>query len=153
MEDARFAERLRIRRAAAGLSQRDLARASGVKQPLIAAIETSTRQPSEAVRRALEDAIQVRPSQLLQLSRERVLAAVHAIGGDDVRVFGSVARRQDRPDSDVDLLVSFPSGADIITLLALEEELSDLLTVPVDIVSTGSSGPVLTRALAEAVPL
>ena len=152
MEDAGFAGRLRIRRAAAGLSQRDLARASGVKQPLIAAIETSTRQPSEAVRRALEDAIQVRPSQLLQLSRERVLAAVHAIGGD-VRVFGSVARRQDRPDSDVDLLVSFPSGADIITLLALEEELSDLLTVPVDIVSTGSSGPVLARALAEAVPL
>jgi len=153
MEDAGFAGRLRIRRAAAGLSQRDLARASGVKQPLIAAIETGTRQPSEAVRRALEDAIQVRPSQLLQLSRERVLAAVHAIGGDGARVFGSVARRQDRPDSDVDLLVSFPSGADIITLLALEEELSDLLTVPVDIVSTGSSGPVLTRALAEAVPL
>ena len=117
MEDAGFAGRLRIRRAAAGLSQRDLARASGVKQPLIAAIETGTRQPSEAVRRALEDAIQVRPSQLLQLSRERVLAAVHAIGGDGARVFGSVARRQDRPDSDVDLLVSFPSGADIITLL------------------------------------
>lgn len=153
MAEMRYAERLRIRRAAAGMSQRQLARASGVKQPLIAAIESGTRQPSEAVREALEDAIQVRPSQLLQLTRERVLAAVRAIGGRDVRVFGSVARRQDHPNSDVDLLVTFPPEADIITLLALEEALSDLLTVPVDVVSAGSSGPVLAQALAEAVPL
>jgi len=40
-----------------------------------------------------------------------------------------------------------------VTLLALEEDLANLLTVPVDVVSAGSSGPVLVRALAEAVPL
>lgn len=148
-----FGARLKIRRAAAGVSQRELARTSGVKQPLIAAIETGTRQPSEAVRMALEDAIQVRPSRLLELARDQVLAAVQAIGGEDVRVFGSVARRQDRPESDVDLLVTFPPHADIVTVLTLEEELSDLLTVPVNVVSAGSSGPVLTRALAEAVAL
>lgn len=130
-----------------------MARVSGVKQPLIAAIETGARQPSDAVRQALEEAIQVRPSRLLQLARERVLEAVRAVGGRDVRVFGSVARREDGPTSDVDLLVTFPPDADIVTLLALEEDLSDLLTVPVDVVSARSSGPVLARALAEAVPL
>lgn len=153
MAEVAFAERLRVRRAAAGMSQRELARVSGVKQPLIAAIETGTRQPSDAVRSALEDAIPVRPSQLLEFARDRVLAAVRAIGGRDVRVFGSVARREDRPDSDVDLLVAFPPEADIVTLLSLEEELSDLLTVPVDVVSAGSSGPALASALEEAVPL
>lgn len=153
MGELAFAGRLKVRRAAAGMSQRELARASGVKQPLIAAIETGTRQPSEAVRVALEDAIRVRPSQLLELARDRVLAAVRAIGGQDVRVFGSIARREDRPDSDIDLIITFPPEADIVTLLALEEELSGMLTVPVDVVSAGSSGPVLTSALEEAVPL
>lgn len=153
MSGDRFADRLKTRRAAAGVSQRELARVSGVKQPLIAAIETGARQPSDAVRHALEEAIQVRPSQLLRLARERVLEAVRAVGGQDVRVFGSVARREDGPTSDVDLLVTFPPDADIVTLLALEEELSDLLTVPVDVVSARSSGPVLARALAESVPL
>ena len=59
----------------------------------------------------------------------------------------------DQPDSDLDLIVTFPPDADIVTLLTLEEELSELLTVPVDVVSAGSSGPIRERALAEAVPL
>lgn len=153
MSAAGFAARLKLRRAAAGLSQRDLAQACGVKQPLIAAIERGTRRPTDAVRRALDDALQVRPSQLLQLQREQVLDAVRAVGGADVRVFGSVARQDDHPGSDIDLLVTFPPGADIVTLLTLEEDLSELLTVPVDVVSPGSSGPALDRAIAEAVPL
>lgn len=148
-----FADWLKLRRAAAGVTQRELAAASGVKQPLIAAIESGTRQPSVSVRTALEDALPVRPSQILRVARDQVLAAVLAIGGDNVRIFGSIARGTDGPDSDVDLLVSFPQGSDIVTLLSLEEDLSKLLTVPVDVVSAGSSGPVLAQALAEGIPL
>ena len=149
----RYAHRLKLRRAAAGLTQREVAAASGLKQPLIAAIESGARQPTAAARDALENALRVRPSSLLRVSREQVLKAVDAIGGRDVRVFGSVAHGTDQPDSDIDLLVTFPPGSDIVTLLSLEEDLSSLLTVPVDVVSAGSSGPVLARALAEAVPL
>jgi predicted nucleotidyltransferase len=148
-----YADRLRLRRTAAGLTQRELAEASGVKQPLIAAIERGTRQPTETVRHALDAALRVRPSQLLHAAREQVLAAVRAVGGSEVCVFGSVAIGSDQPDSDLDLLVTFPPDADIVTLLTLEDELSELLTVPVDVVSAGSSGPMLERALAEAVPL
>lgn len=153
MAEVSFSERLRLRRAAAGLTQRELAELTGVKQPLIAAVERGTRQPTPAVREAIEAALRLRPSQLLGLLRDRVLAAVEAVGGSDVRVVGSVARGEDEPGSDLDLLVTFPPEADIITLLTLQEELSDALTVPVDLVSAGSSGPVLDRALAEAVPL
>jgi len=153
MGEATFAERLRLRRAAAGLTQRELATASGMKQPLIAAIESGARQPTPSARAALEGALQIRPSQVLRVARDQVLAAVRAIGGQDVRVFGSVAHGSDGPDSDVDLLVTFPPGSDIVTLLTLEEDLANLLTVPVDVVSAGSSGPVLVRALAESVPL
>jgi predicted nucleotidyltransferase/DNA-binding XRE family transcriptional regulator len=153
MESTAFGDRLKLRRAAAGLSQRELARVSGVKQPLIAAIESGSRQPTEAVRKSLDTATQVRPSQLLHLVRDQVLQAIHRAGGQEVRVFGSVARNSDQPGSDIDLLVSFPPTADIITLLTLEDDLSALLTVPVDVVSAGGPSPTLTRALTEAVPL
>jgi len=153
MGEVSYSERLRLRRAAAGLTQRELAELSGVKQPLIAALERGTRQPTAAAREAIEGSLRLRPSQLLGLLRERVLAAVGAVGGRDVRVVGSVARGEDEPGSDLDLLVTFPPDADIVTLLALEEELSNVLTVPVDLVSAGSSGPVLDRVRAQAVPL
>lgn len=153
MAEHSFSDQLKLRRAAAGLTQRQLAELSGVKQPLIAAIERGTRVPSDAARTALERALQVRPSVLLRAKRDDVLAAVAKVGAKDPRVFGSVARGDDSPGSDIDLLVTFPPEADIVTLLTLEEELADLLTVPVDVVSSGSSGRVLDRARAEAVPL
>lgn len=153
MSEVSYAERLRLRRAAVGMTQRDLAEASGVKQPLIAVIESGKRLPTEAVRQAIDGALRVRPSQLLAVARDRVLAAVAAAGGTEARVFGSVASGNDQPDSDLDLMVRFPPGADIVTLLTLEEELTDLLTVPVDVVSAGSSGPLRDGALAQSVPL
>lgn len=153
MSETPYADRLKVRRSAAGMTQRELAATSGLKQPLIAAIESGARQPTISARRALDGALQVRPSQLLAATRDQVLEVVHAMGGADVRVFGSVAHGTDRPGSDIDLLVTFPPGSDIVTLLTLEEDLASLLTVPVDVVSAGSSGPVVARALAEAVPL
>ena len=153
VEEYSFSERLKLRRTAAGLSQRQLAEMSGVKQPLIAAIERGARAPSEAARNALEHALRVRPSALLHARRAEVLAAVARIGAKDPQVFGSVARGDDVPGSDIDLLVTFPPDADIVTLLTLEEELAGILTVPVDVVSSGSSGRVLDRARAEAVQL
>ena len=153
MEEHSFSERLKLRRTAAGLTQRQLAELSGVKQPLIAAIERGTRAPSDAARSALEHALQVRPSALLRARRDEVLAALARIGAKDPWVFGSVARGEDDPGSDLDLLVTFPPDAGIVTLLTLEEELAKILTVPVDVVSSGSSGRVLDRARVEAVPL
>ena len=117
MEEHSFSERLKLRRTAAGLTQRQLAELSGVKQPLIAAIERGARAPSEAARNALEHALRVRPSALLHARRAEVLAAVARIGAKDPQVFGSVARGDDVPGSDIDLLVTFPPDADIVTLL------------------------------------
>lgn len=97
MEEHSFSDQLRLRRAAAGLTQRQLAELSGVKQPLIAAIERGTRVPSDAARTALERALQVRPSVLLRAKRDDVLAAVAKVGAKDPRVFGSVARGDDSP--------------------------------------------------------
>jgi uncharacterized protein len=56
-------------------------------------------------------------------------------GGKQLRVFGSVARREERPDSDVDFLVELPRGYDLFRQrLALEQGLSDLLQRKIDLV-------------------
>lgn len=153
MSTSPFAARLRLRRAASGLTQRELAERSGVKQPLIAALERGTRQPTDAVRSALDAALPVRPSDLLRVARSQVADLVFASGATEALVFGSTASGTDGPGSDLDLLITFPPDADIVTLLTLEERLSDLLTVPVDVVSSASSGPLVDRARREAVPL
>lgn len=60
------------------------------------------------------------------------LAAQHR--AFDVRVFGSVARGEARPDSDVDFLVRFHEGASLLDMVALWQDLQDLLGRSVDVV-------------------
>jgi uncharacterized protein len=56
-------------------------------------------------------------------------------GAARLRVFGSVARRQERQDSDVDFLVELPKGYDMFgQRMALTQGLADLLHRRVDVV-------------------
>jgi predicted nucleotidyltransferase len=76
-------------------------------------------------------------------------------GARRMRVFGSVARRQDRSDSDVDILVEFDRGYDLFAQrLPLARGLSDLLGRNVDLVPEHELNQHLRdRILAEAVAL
>ena len=67
--------------------------------------------------------------------REQVLALIARYGGYNVRVFGSVARGEARPDSDVDLLVQFPPGTSMFDLVGLWLDLQDLLGRDVSLVT------------------
>ena len=148
-----YSRRIRARREALQMTQREVALRSGVKQPLISTIESGKREPSAATKAALDRVLAARPSDMLRLFRPEALMVIKRHGGARPLLFGSVARGTDRPESDVDLLVTFAEDAGITDLLAMEDELSELLTVPVDVVSAGSSGRVVDRALSESVPL
>jgi len=50
-----------------------------------------------------------------------------------VRVFGSIARGEDELSSYIDLLVDFPPGTSLLTVIGLEQALRDLLGVAVDV--------------------
>jgi predicted nucleotidyltransferase len=63
----------------------------------------------------------------------RAIAAKH--GARNIRVFGSVARGESRPDSDVDFLVDMAPGRTLLDLGGLLMELRDLLGVNVDVVT------------------
>ena len=72
----------------------------------------------------------------LRVRRERVriLHAVVAVGASNVRVFGSVARGEDGPDSDLDLVVEPPRGMGLFGLMRLQSEIEDIVRVKVDLV-------------------
>lgn len=75
-------------------------------------------------------------------------------GGGGVRVFGSVATGQDRPDSDVDLLFTMGEPLSLMELGRLEQRLEAAIGAQVDLVPDTAIRPGLReRVLAEAVAL
>lgn len=71
----------------------------------------------------------------LHAKKEMILALGDKYGARRIRVFGSVARGEERPDSDVDFLVDMPRGYDLFgQRLPLTEQLAELLARPVELV-------------------
>jgi uncharacterized protein len=143
---------LRRARRDAGISQAELAFRAGVAQSVISAYEAGRRQPSLPTLARLIDAagselvvdIQHQPPQLSRLSgpvgrqvrrkRRDLVAAAAAHDVTNLRVFGSVARGEDRPDSDVDLLADLPPGMGLLGLGRVQAELEAILGTKVDLV-------------------
>lgn len=150
---------LRDARRRAGLSQVELAGRAGVTQSVISAYESGHRQPSlptlatlvEAAGFDLEVSVRRQPGRLARLTgpvgrnvrqrRRELVAAAAAHGVANLRVFGSVARGQDHPDSDVDLLADLPRGMGLLGLGRVAEELEAIVGAPVDLVPAADLKP------------
>jgi predicted nucleotidyltransferase len=90
----------------------------------------------------------------LHAHRRAILELATRHGARNVRVFGSVARGDDRPDSDVDLLVDVEPGRSLLDVIALEQDLEALLGRTVDVQTDSGLSPYLQqRILAEAAAL
>jgi predicted nucleotidyltransferase len=90
----------------------------------------------------------------LRAHREEVLRVAAGHGAANLRVFGSLARGEAGPNSDVDLLVTLDSGRSLLDVLALADDLAALLGRKVDILTDDAIYWLLRRRiLGEAVPL
>jgi len=135
------------------MTQTALAKASGVSQPNIAALENGTRPLSDAMLRRLLLALDARPSVILAAHRNEVVAVAARHGATNLRVFGSVARGEDSVDSDVDLLATFRPGTSLYDVAELADELEALLGNAVDVVSDRGLSAQHTDIAREAVLL
>ena len=83
----------------------------------------------------MRKAMVARPGELLQRHQERVKKEVVDFGFANARVFGSVARGEDIPDSDIDIFVDLTdeSAAGVGELFALTDRLENILSVRVDL--------------------
>ena len=84
-------------------------------------------------------------------NRDEILRIAARHGARNVRVFGSVARGDDRAGSDVDLLVEMEDDRSLLDLVGLEQDLEQLLRRRVDVLTDASIHPELRlRITAEA---
>jgi predicted nucleotidyltransferase len=126
--------------ARAGLTQRQIAQAIGRSQPEVSRL-LRFQSKTELGRR-------------LAHHRRQILHILGTNGMTNIRVFGSVARQEDGPDSDVDLLADVPQDISLFALARIEQEISHILQTPVDIVpERGLRSNVASRAREEAIPL
>jgi predicted nucleotidyltransferase len=161
---------LRQARTRAGLSQAELATRAGVAQSVISIYESGRRQPALPTLAALVEAtgfdleVRLRRRRLDRLTgplgarlrrhRAEVLRTARAAGITVRGVFGSVARGEDGPDSDVDLLVELPPGMGLFGLGRTREQLQQILHAPVELVPASDLKPgVRASVLADLVPL
>ncbi|MDX2269875.1 MAG: nucleotidyltransferase family protein [Bryobacter sp.] len=92
--------------------------------------------------------------QLRTANREAILTLAHQHGARNLRIFGSVARGEQKPDSDLDLLVEWESGRTLLDHVGLVQDLESLLGVKVHLGTEKSLHWYLREnILAAAVPL
>lgn len=73
--------------------------------------------------------------------QETIRKAVRKFDPSLVAVFGSHARGEQNAESDLDLLVDFRTPIDLLELIGLEQELSEILGIKVDLVTERSLSP------------
>jgi predicted nucleotidyltransferase len=141
------------------MSQAELAARAGVTQSVISAYESGHRQPSlPALARLVEAAgyelvlrMRRQPRRLARLKgpvgvrvrahRRELVDAAAAHGVSNLAVFGSVARGEDRPDSDVDLLADVPAGMGLFGLGRARADLEAIVGTRVDLVPASDLKP------------
>ena len=83
----------------------------------------------------------------LQANSEKLKSVCHTYGVSTLSIFGSTARGDRRPDSDVDILVTFSTLIGLVGLVALERELSETLGQKVDLVTEAAISPYLRERI------
>ena len=90
----------------------------------------------------------------LRQLKDEILAIARKHNAGRVYVFGSCARKEETPASDVDLLVDFNQNATLFDQVDIQDEMHSLLNCKVDVVSRRGLHPYIKRrVLAEAVEL
>lgn len=91
---------------------------------------------------------------LIRSKRSDILRIATAHGATHVRVFGSVARGTTTPESDLDLLIDLEAGCALVDLVAVKQDLEDLLGRDVHVVTEDALSPYIRHeVLHDATPL
>ncbi len=92
--------------------------------------------------------------ELLESKRGEILQIAAKHGAHNVRIFGSVARGEATPESDLDFLVELEPGRSLLDHVALLQDLEGLLGRKVDLVEPEAlHWYIRARILQEAIPL
>ena len=85
--------------------------------------------------------------ELLIERRDEILAIAHRYGGRKVRIFGSIARGEGKGYSDIDFLVDLEPGRSLLDIIAIKQDLEDLLERRVDVVTEAAVSPYIRKQI------
>lgn len=86
---------------------------------------------------------------LTQRQKQQIIRILRPYHPVRVGVFGSRARGDNRPDSDLDLLVKLQEHIGLLKIVQIEQELSDILGMKVDLVTEGAVKNALLKSSIE----
>ena len=90
----------------------------------------------------------------LSNKRDEILRIAATHGAKHLRIFGSVSRGEATDRSDVDILVSLEPGRSLLDIVAIKQDLEDLLGCKVDVVTEDAVSPYIReQVLKDAVSL
>ncbi len=90
----------------------------------------------------------------LRQKRADILTIADKYGATNLRIFGSVARGDDRPDSDIDILIDQENRWSLFDHIGMMQDLEDLLECKVDVaVAKGLRKRFYDRIVPEAIAL
>lgn len=96
----------------------------------------------------------IRLQDIIERQRDQILAIATQYGATNVRLFGSVARDEAQPGSDVDFLVDLTRAWSLFDHIGMQQDLEDLLDCDVDLIVASSLRlHVRDTALAQAIEL
>jgi len=91
---------------------------------------------------------------ILEVLRQQIPMLAERYSVETLEIFGSYVRSEQKKDSDLDVLVTFKEDPSLLTYIAIENYLSDLLGIKVDLVMKDSLKPKIgQRILREAIPV
>jgi predicted nucleotidyltransferase len=91
---------------------------------------------------------------ILEVLRQQIPMLAERYNVETLEVFGSYVRSEHKKDSDLDVLVTFKEDPSLLTYIAIENYLSDLLGIKVDLVMKDSLKPKIgQQILREAIPV
>ena len=91
---------------------------------------------------------------MLEILHQQIPMLAERYSVETLEVFGSYVRDEQKKDSDLDVLVTFKKAPSLLTFIAIENYLSDLLGVKVDLVMKDSLKPKIgQQILREAIPV
>jgi len=90
----------------------------------------------------------------LREKRDQILAIARQHGARNVRVFGSIARGEGKRDSDLDVLLELEPGRSLLDIIAIKQDLEDLLNTKVDVLTEAAVSPYIRdQVLRQAISL
>ena len=138
----------RAARARLGLTQAELARRAGISRATLVNFEKGRGEPLRASLQALQSALSERPQHRSRLAHvlrtlQKARPELEKQGVRHLAVFGSVARMEDGPDSDLDVVVDLDPACkfDLFDLAGIAGTVERLVEMHIDLLERRSLKP------------